>query len=126
MGIVVDVALFADHFVLSAKGANDRRIGFEHLQALPVGNLLGELACIIDRANHRDIGGLTDRHVVFPKARRQVNDAGALFGPASRIAQRWDEVVPDGLTGVILRTEDLEALEIAASITGASELAEEV
>ena len=53
-------------------------------------------------------------------------DAGALFGPASRIAHRWDEVVPDGLTGVILRTEDLEALEIAASITGASELAEEV
>ena len=52
-------------------------------------------------------------------------DAGALFGPASRIRERWDDVVPAGLTGVILRTEDPEALEIAASITGASDLAEE-
>jgi len=52
-------------------------------------------------------------------------DAGALFGSASRIRERWDEVVPEGLTGVIVRTEDPEALEIAAAITGASDQAEE-
>jgi len=45
-------------------------------------------------------------------------DAGALFGPVSRIRERWEEVVPAGLTGVILRTEDDEALEIAADLTG--------
>jgi len=45
-------------------------------------------------------------------------DAGALFGPASRIRARWEEVVPAGLTGVILRTEDDQALEIAADLTG--------
>lgn len=45
-------------------------------------------------------------------------DAGALFGPASRIRERWDDVVPAGLTGVILRTENDEALEIAAELTG--------
>ncbi len=48
-------------------------------------------------------------------------DAGALFGPAKRIRARWDEVVPAGLTGVILRTDDPAALEIAASITGAAD-----
>ena len=52
-------------------------------------------------------------------------DAGALFGPASRIRERWDEVVPAGLTGVILRTDDDEALEIAASITGARDRSSE-
>jgi len=46
-------------------------------------------------------------------------DAGALFGPAARIRHRWDEVIPAGLTGVILRTDSREALEIAASVTGA-------
>lgn len=45
-------------------------------------------------------------------------DAGALFGPAARVRERWDEVVPAGLTGVILRTENDEALEIAADLTG--------
>ena len=45
-------------------------------------------------------------------------DAGALFGPESRIRARWEEVVPAGLTGVILRTEDDQALEIAADLTG--------
>ncbi|MEM9203360.1 MAG: LLM class F420-dependent oxidoreductase, partial [Actinomycetota bacterium] len=48
-------------------------------------------------------------------------DAGALFGSASRIRQRWDEVVPAGLTGVIVRSDDVGALEVAASITGAGE-----
>jgi len=46
-------------------------------------------------------------------------DAGALFGPAQRIRDRWDEVIPEGLTGVILRTDSVEALAIAASVTGA-------
>lgn len=48
-------------------------------------------------------------------------DAGGLYGPASRIRERWDDVVPAGLTGVILRTDYDEALEIAASITGSRE-----
>ena len=50
-------------------------------------------------------------------------DAGALFGPAQRIRDRWHEVVPDGLTGVILRTDNVEALEIAASVTGTEPVA---
>jgi len=50
-------------------------------------------------------------------------DAGALFGPAQRIRDRWHEVVPDGLTGVILRTDNVEALEVAASITGTEPVA---
>ena len=48
-------------------------------------------------------------------------DAGGLYGPASRIAERWHDVVPAGLTGVILRTDHLNALEIAADITGSRE-----
>ena len=48
-------------------------------------------------------------------------DAGALFGSADRIRTRWSEVVPAGLTGVIVRTDDLEALEIAAAVTGTGE-----
>lgn len=48
-------------------------------------------------------------------------DAGGLFGPAARIRDRWAEVVPAGLTGVILRTDDDLALEIAADLTGARE-----
>ncbi len=48
-------------------------------------------------------------------------DAGALFGPLSRIRERWDETVPAGLTGVILRTEDLAAIEVAAELTGAAD-----
>ncbi len=46
-------------------------------------------------------------------------DSGALFGSIKRIRSRWHDVIPEGLTGVILRTDDDAALEIASEMTGA-------
>jgi len=51
-------------------------------------------------------------------------DSGALFGSPKRIRARWHEVIPAGLTGVILRTDDEEALEIAADMAGSRDIAE--
>ncbi len=50
-------------------------------------------------------------------------DSGALFGTPRRVRSRWHEVIPDGLTGVILRTDNDEALRIAADMTGAADQA---
>ncbi len=51
-------------------------------------------------------------------------DSGALIGSPQRIRSRWHEAVPAGLTGVILRTDDDEALRLAAEMTGSRDLAE--
>lgn len=45
-------------------------------------------------------------------------DAGALFGPADRIRARWDQVIPKGVTGLTVRTDTDEGLEIAAEMAG--------
>lgn len=45
-------------------------------------------------------------------------DAGALFGSADRVRSRWSEVIPTGVTGLTVRTETDEGLEIAAEMAG--------
>jgi alkanesulfonate monooxygenase SsuD/methylene tetrahydromethanopterin reductase-like flavin-dependent oxidoreductase (luciferase family) len=45
-------------------------------------------------------------------------DAGALFGSADRVRSRWAEVIPAGVTGLTVRTDTDEGLEIAAEMAG--------
>ncbi|GJM38275.1 MAG: LLM class F420-dependent oxidoreductase [Acidimicrobiales bacterium] len=45
-------------------------------------------------------------------------DAGALFGTPDRIRSRWADVIPDGVTGLTVRTETHEGLELAAELAG--------
>lgn len=49
-------------------------------------------------------------------------EQGALIGPVSRIKRRWEEgVVPDGVTGLIVGTDQDEALELMADLVGTRE-----
>ncbi len=48
-------------------------------------------------------------------------DAGSLFGSAQRCRNRWHEVVPAGVTGLIVRSDSDEGLEVAADMTGSRE-----
>lgn len=50
-------------------------------------------------------------------------ELGALLGSPKRIRQRWASVVPPGVTGMIVGTDQLEALEIVADVAGTRDLA---
>lgn len=52
-------------------------------------------------------------------------DAGALFGSADRIRERWDEVIPPKVTGLIVRTESEDGLRVAAEMTGSQDTMKE-
>ena len=43
-------------------------------------------------------------------------DDGGLIGDEARIRARWAEVVPAGVTGMIIRSESERGLEIAAEL----------
>lgn len=45
-------------------------------------------------------------------------EQGALLGSPERIRARWETVVPAGVTGMIIGTEQIEALEIVAEAAG--------
>jgi F420-dependent oxidoreductase-like protein len=45
-------------------------------------------------------------------------EAGALLGSPERIRQRWPEVVQKGVTGLIIGTEQPEALDLVADLAG--------
>ncbi len=45
-------------------------------------------------------------------------DAGALFGSAERVRARWPEVIADGVTGLVVRANSNEGLEVAAEMAG--------
>ena len=47
---------------------------------MPIRDLFGEAARVIDGADHRNAGGPAGGHVVFAEARRHVDDPGAVFG----------------------------------------------
>ena len=49
-------------------------------------------------------------------------DAGSLFGSAKRCRRRWHQVVPAGVTGLIVRSETDEGLEVAAEMAGSRDL----
>lgn len=48
-------------------------------------------------------------------------DAGSLFGSAKRCRERWHEVIPAGVTGLIIRSDTDEGLELAAEMAGSRE-----
>ena len=74
------VAFFANDLASTAQSPNDRCIGFENLNALPIGDLGGEASRIVHWADHRDSGRLASGHVIFPEARSHMNDACSFFG----------------------------------------------
>jgi hypothetical protein len=41
-----------------------------------------------------------------------------LFGTEKRMRERWGSVVPAGLTGLIVRTDDIRGLELVAELAG--------
>ncbi len=45
-------------------------------------------------------------------------DGGWLIGSPDRIRRRWDQVVPGGLTGVIVRPDSDDGLKLAAELAG--------
>jgi F420-dependent oxidoreductase-like protein len=45
-------------------------------------------------------------------------ELGALFGTPKRIRDRWSSVAPPGVTGLIIGTDQLEALELVADLAG--------
>ena len=47
---------------------------------------------------------------------------GALLGSPQRIRQRWQEVILPGVTGMIIATDQLEALELMADLAGSRDL----
>lgn len=48
-------------------------------------------------------------------------EASSLFGSPKRCRERWHEVVPAGLTGLMVHTNTDEGLELAADMTGSRE-----
>ena len=46
----------------------------------------------------------------------------ALLGSPQRIRQRWQEVILPGVTGMIVGTDQLEALELIADLAGSRDL----
>lgn len=53
-------------------------------------------------------------------------DSGALFGSPDRIRSRWDEVIPAGVTGLTIRSDTDDGLEIAAEMAGTRDLVDEL
>jgi F420-dependent oxidoreductase-like protein len=51
-------------------------------------------------------------------------EEGALFGTEKRMRERWGSVVPSGLTGLIVRTDDIAGLELVAELAGTRDTAE--
>ena len=51
-------------------------------------------------------------------------EEGALFGTEKRMRERWGSVVPSGLTGLIVRTDGIEGLELVADLAGIRDTAE--
>jgi hypothetical protein len=51
-------------------------------------------------------------------------DTGALIGDEARIRRRWEEgVAPPGVTGLIVGTDQLEALDLVAELAGTRDTA---
>ena len=50
-------------------------------------------------------------------------ELGALLGSPKRIRERWPSVVPAGVTGMIIGTDQIEALEVVADAAGTRDLA---
>ena len=44
-------------------------------------------------------------------------DQSGLIGPVERIRERFTSLVPDGATGLIIRTTDRSTIELMAEIT---------
>ena len=51
-------------------------------------------------------------------------EEGSLFGTEKRMRERWGSVVPSGLTGLIVRTDGIEGLELVADLAGVGDTAE--
>jgi F420-dependent oxidoreductase-like protein len=51
-------------------------------------------------------------------------EEGALFGTEKRMRERWGSVVPSGLTGLIVRTDDIAGLELVAELAATRDTAE--
>jgi F420-dependent oxidoreductase-like protein len=51
-------------------------------------------------------------------------EEGSLFGTEARMRERWDTVVPKGLTGAIVRSDSTEGLELVAELAGVRDTAE--
>ncbi|RMH74504.1 MAG: LLM class F420-dependent oxidoreductase [Actinomyces sp.] len=47
-------------------------------------------------------------------------DENRLLGTERRIRSRWDQVVPEGLTGLVVRTSTFRGIELAADLAGTS------
>jgi hypothetical protein len=45
-------------------------------------------------------------------------------GTEKRMRERWGSVVPSGLTGLIVRTDDIAGLELVAELAGTRDTAE--
>ena len=45
-------------------------------------------------------------------------DRNGLIGPPDRIRQRYPEAVPAGVTGVMIRTTDIETIDLMADVIG--------
>lgn len=51
-------------------------------------------------------------------------EEGSLFGTEARMREKWDTVVPKGLTGAIVRTDSIQGLELVAELAGLRDTAE--
>jgi F420-dependent oxidoreductase-like protein len=51
-------------------------------------------------------------------------EEGSLFGTEKRMRERWGSVVPSGVTGLIVRTDGIEGLELVADLAGVRDTAE--